>query len=387
MPMLLNYKYEIFPTQEQMELLTYWVNICRQQYNSALLDKNNVYKREKRTLKRSELQSIQTSDKKKHPFLKQVPSQPLQEVFVRLEKSFEKFFRKEAKYPKLKGMKDYTSITFTQFGMDRQNQKSKNGQVKRQLVRRAASLGKNGKLQISGLGLIHVVWHRKLDGKVKQVIVKRQGSRWFAIFTVDRKSAFTPKVDFDQTVGIDVGIKKFAILSNGTEIENPKFLRSKEKQLKRVQQRFSRMKKGSENWLKQLKKVQQIHTKVANQRKDFLHKTSFNLARSYSMICVEELKINQMKRNRKLSKSIHDAGWGMFRSFLAYKCEKNGGILVKVKPHYTSQACSSCGTIVKKSLSVRTHICLSCGLIADRDHNAAKNIETKGLEQVFSIVC
>ncbi|MCZ6924941.1 MAG: transposase, partial [Rickettsia endosymbiont of Ixodes persulcatus] len=133
---------------------------------------------------------------------------------------------------------------------------------------------------------------------------------------------------------------------------------------------------------KQVDKLQQIHTKIANQRKDFLHKLSFRLTNSYGVICIEDLKIKNMVRNRHLAKSIHDAGWGMFRTFLSYKAKRNGGCLVMVKPHYTSQKCSNCGETVKKSLSVRTHVCKQCGTVLDRDHNAAINIEKAGLTQI-----
>jgi putative transposase len=136
------------------------------------------------------------------------------------------------------------------------------------------------------------------------------------------------------------------------------------------------------NWLKQLSKVQKLHQKVANQRRDFLHKVSFSISQTYSLVFVENLHIQNMVKNRRLAKAIHDAGWGMFRTFLAYKCERNGGRMVKIKPHYTSQDCSTCGAQVKKSLSVRTHICSSCGTVLDRDHNAALNIEKRGLKSL-----
>ena len=383
--MLLNYRYEIYPTEEQVATLDRWISICRMQYNSALLDKQRIYKNEKRSYKRFDMQKQQTSDKKVTPLLKEVPSQPLQEVFFRLEKAFEKFFRKEAKYPKVKKYKDYNSITFTQFGMARQSSKNKKtGVVKRQLVRRAASLGKGGKLQISKIGLIDIHFHRKLDGKVKQVVIKRQRNRWYAIFSVERHANRLVTSDAHQTVGIDVGVKKFAVLSDGTEIQNPKFLRKKEKQLKKSQRKLSKMKKGSSNWKKQCKRLNKIHSKVSNQRKDFLHKLSYQISNTYGVVCVENLKVKNMVKNRHLAKSIHDAGWGMFRSFLTYKCERNGGLLVKVKPHYTSQDCSGCGNTVKKSLSIRTHVCPKCGLVLDRDHNAAINIEKAGLEQIRS---
>ena len=135
--------------------------------------------------------------------------------------------------------------------------------------------------------------------------------------------------------------------------------------------------------MKQVQRVRQLHVKVANQRKDFLHKLSHNLAKDYSVIVVENLKIRNMVRNRKVSKSISDAGWGMFRNMLAYKCEKNGGILIKVEPKFTSQDCSCCNNRVKKSLSIRTHICTKCGTVLDRDYNAAINILQKAIKEML----
>ena len=380
--MLLNYKFEIYPTIEQQEKLNSWISICRQQYNSALLDKSNAYKNKKINVTRTMMQSQLKLDKEVFTFLTELPSQPLQEVFARLEKSFKKFFSKESKYPKVKKHKDYNSLTFPQFGMAVQNVKNKKtGLVKKQVSRRAASLGKHGDLLISKLGSIPMVRHRKIDGRVKQVVIKRQGNSWFAIFCVDRHVDPVVSKEVKMTA-LDVGINKFAVLANGDEIQNPKFLRKEEKKLKKAQQKLSRKIKGSNNFKEQVTKVQKIHKKVANQRKDFLHKQSFHLSKDYNLVFVEDLNIRNMVRNRKLAKSIHDAGWGMFRQFLTYKLTNNGGQLVKVKPHYTSQDCSKCGTRVKKSLSIRTHICTNCGLILDRDHNAALNIQKIGLAQI-----
>ncbi|MCI2256030.1 RNA-guided endonuclease TnpB family protein [Domibacillus sp. PGB-M46] len=129
-------------------------------------------------------------------------------------------------------------------------------------------------------------------------------------------------------------------------------------------------------------RMQKLHAKVANQRKDFLHKTAFRLANTCSVLCVEDRNIRNLVKNRKLSKSIHDTGCGMSRQFLVYKCEHNAGQLVKMKPHFTTQDCSNCGKRVKKSLSVRTHVCPGCGLVLDRDYNAALNIEKAGLIQI-----
>lgn len=368
--MLLNLKYEIFPTEEQKETLDRWLQYCRQSYNSALLDKQRKYKENKQSYSRFDMQSQQIIDKQKYPFLKDIPSQPLQEVFLRLEKAYKSFFCGDAKYPKIKTYKDYNSLTFPQFGFNKKGN------------RLAMSLSDNGKLYNRKLGEVDILFHRPLDGKVKQLIMKRQRKKWYAIFSVERQAP-TPSMDASKAVGIDVGINKYAVLSDGREFENPRFLRKKENQLKKAQRKLSKMKRSSSNYRKQVMRLRQLHEKVSNQRRDFLHKLSYNLTQTYSVVCVEILNIRNMVRNRKLSKSISDAGWGMFRQMLSYKCEKNGGLLVKIEPQYTSQDCSSCGERVTKSLSIRTHICTKCGAVLDRDHNASLNILQKGLEQLL----
>ncbi|WP_255259748.1 transposase [Lentibacillus sp. CBA3610] len=279
---------------------------------------------------------------------------------------------------KLKKHKIYSLNIYTIWDEKRHVKNKTTGEVKRRDVRYAASLDESNHLLISKLGAVYVNFHRPLEGKVKQVTIKRQGHRWFAIFSVERHVNET--VEFPvQSTGIDVGIQKFAVLSDGTTIENPKFLLKVERKLKRAQKKLSRMKKGSNNWKKQRQKVQQLHIKVANQRRDFLHKLSYRLSKTYKFVFVEDLMIRNMVKNRHLAKSIHDAGWGAFGNMLDYKCNNNGGKLVRIKPHYTSQDCSGCKARVRKSLSVRTHVCKSCGTILDRDHNAAINIEAAGL--------
>lgn len=311
MTMLLSQKYEIFPTKEQKETLDRWLQYCRQTYNSALLDKQRKYKENNELYTRSDMQKQQTIDKKKYPFLKEVPSQPLQEVFLRLKKAYDGFFRGDANYPKLKKYKDHNSLTFPQFGF------KPNGKH-----RLAMSFAENGTLYNKGLGEIEIHLHRPIEGTIKQ--------------------------------------------------------------LKKAQGNLSKKNKGSVNYRKQVKRVRNFHEKVANQRKDFLHKLSYHLTQMYSVICIENLDIRNMVRNRNVSKSISDAGWGIFCKMLMYKCEKFGGLLVKVDPAYTSQDCSSCGNRVKKSLSIRTHICTKCGTVLDRDHNASLNILQKGLEQLLA---
>jgi len=369
--MLLSQKYEIFPTKEQKETLDRWLQYCRQAYNSAFLDKQRKYKENKQLYTRSDMQKQQVIDKKRYPFLKEVPSQPLQEVFLRLKKAYDGFFRGDVGYPKLKQYKDYNSLTFPRFGF------KPNGKH-----RFAMSFAENGKLYNKRLGEMDIHLHRPIEGTIKQLIIKRQSKRWYAIFSVERQ-VVPSSITIESAIGIDVGLNKYAALSNETVFENPRFLLQKEKLLKKAQRNLSKKKKGSANYKKQIERIRNLHEKVTNQRKDFLHKLSYHLTQVYSVICIENLDIRNMVRNRKVSKSISDAGWGAFRRMLLYKCKKFGGLLVKVDPAYTSQDCSGCGNRVKKSLSIRTHICAKCGTVLDRDHNASLNILRKGLEQLL----
>ncbi|QQK77306.1 helix-turn-helix domain-containing protein [Salicibibacter cibarius] len=198
----MNYKYEMFPTEKQMQTMDRWLSICRQQYNSALLDKQRFYEKNKTGLSRHELQRQQTKDKQTFPLLKTMPSQPLQEVFFRLEEAYKNFFEGRARYPKIKRHKDYHSMTFTQFGVDKRKIKNKKtGKVNVRDVRYAASLDENNHLFISKLGSVYVNFHRPIEGKVKQVTIKRRGHRWFAIFSVERHVNET--VDFPvQSTGV-----------------------------------------------------------------------------------------------------------------------------------------------------------------------------------------
>jgi putative transposase len=178
--------------------------------------------------------------------------------------------------------------------------------------------------------------------------------------------------------GIDVGLKVFLITAEGAAVENPRHYRKAEQRLAKAQKRLSRRKKGSTRREKARHLVAKHHQKVRRQRRDFHHKTALALVRQYDVLYVEDLRVANLVRNRHLSKSISDAGWGQFRTILEAKAAYAGRQVVAVPPHYTSQDCSRCGTRVEKSLSVRTHVCPSCGLVLDRDENAAKNILRAG---------
>ena len=202
--------------------------------------------------------------------------------------------------------------------------------------------------------------------------------KWYACFSciVEAQPGEKPFED----VGIDVGLNSYAVLSDGTRFENPWLYRKSEKRLARLQRGLSRKERGSRNWVKAKTKVAWLHEQILNRRNDFLHKASRKIADAYETVYVEDLKIGNMVKNRHLAKSISDAGWGRFMGMIAYKAESAGGRVIQVNPRNTTQNCSQCRELVKKSLSDRIHECPHCGLKMDRDHNAALNILARGRE-------
>jgi putative transposase len=217
--------------------------------------------------------------------------------------------------------------------------------------------------------------HRQIIGIVKTCTVRRDGDHWYACFSVEYEPE--QKATPSKQIGIDVGLKSFATTSDGTEIQNPKYLRKTETKLKCAQRILSRRKKGGKNRKKAKAVVVNLHRKVRNQRSDFHHKEARKIVDTCGFIVVEDLKIKNMVKNHHLAKSISDAGWGGFLNILAYKAEEAGCRFEKVAPHHTSVNCSCCGTAIPKTLATRIHRCNVCGLILNRDHNAAINILQK----------
>ncbi|NCQ69887.1 MAG: IS200/IS605 family element transposase accessory protein TnpB [Microcystis aeruginosa W13-15] len=228
----------------------------------------------------------------------------------------------------------------------------------------------------TGIGKLKLIgtFNRQLLDKttIKRVRLIRRADGFYCQFVLDieRKE---PLDSTGKEVGIDLGLNHFLTDSNGDKIDNPRFLRKSEKRLKKAQRKLSKKKKGSQKRLKQKSKVARLHLKVSRQRKDFAVKTAKALIQSNDLVVYEDLKVSNMVKNPKLAKSISDASWSMFTDWLGYFGKIHGKFVVAVNPRYTSQQCSSCGNIVKKTLSVRTHIC-SCGCVLDRDENAAINI-------------
>ena len=355
--MLKTYKYRLYPTKKQTEKLDWTLETCRILYNSCLVDRNCHYEETGKRLSRLKQQKILTKDKKNIEYLKSIHSQVLQDVLFRVEKAYKNFFRRlkdksgKAGYPRFKNQGRYDSITYTQSGFE--------------II--------DDKLKLSKIGHIKLKQHRQIDGRLKTCNIKKEINRWYVCFSVE----YTPNIKPipNKQIGIDVGIKSFAVLSDGKVINNPKYLIYSEERLIKKQRWLSNKTKGSNNRKKAKVSVARLHKKVSNQRKDFQHKLSRQIVDNYGYIKVEDLQIKNMVKNHNLGKSISDAGWGQFVSFLNYKAEEAGCYVEKVNPRNTSKECSVCGYIYKDmTLSVRKWTCPVCHTKHDRDINASINI-------------
>jgi len=221
--------------------------------------------------------------------------------------------------------------------------------------------------------------HFYAPDEIKRIRVVRRADGYYAQFCINVERKEEP-ISTGKAIGIDVGLNHFYTDSDGEIVANPRYLRKSEKALKRLQKRVSRKKKGSGNRKKAINKLGRKHLKVSRQRKDFAIKTALCAVKSSDFVAYENLQVKNMVKNHKLAKSISDAAWSQFAQWLEYFGKVYGKTVIAVAPQYTSQECSNCGNLVKKTLSTRTHIC-GCGAILDRDHNAGKNILTKGLKQ------
>jgi putative transposase len=230
------------------------------------------------------------------------------------------------------------------------------------------------------VGEIKIIYHRIVPetAVLKHLVLKHINTKWYVCLMLELPDP-EPVLPIGKTVGIDMGVKSLLATSDGVLYENPHWLRESLAQLRVAQRTVARRKKGSNRRHKAVRRVSALYEKITSQRADYWHKITRNLAEQYSFIALENLNLNFMNRNKNLSLSSYDAGLGIFTQLLAYKVEETGSRLVLVNPANTSQACSACGELVEKDLSVRVHKCPHCGLIINRDINAARNILSKAV--------
>jgi putative transposase len=287
-----------------------------------------------------------------------IHSQVLQDVLTRLDRAFGAFFRRvkageTPSYPRFHGANRSTSFTYKQVG---------NG-----------AMLDNGFLVLSRIGRLAVRWSRLMEGTPKTVTISREADGWYTCFSCAGGPVQPLPLTGEET-RIDLGLESFATLATGESIANPRIFRGAERHRRRAQRRVSRRKQGSHRRRKAVRLLARAHQRVRRARRDFHHKTALALVRQYDTIAHEDLQTAHLLRNHHLAKAITDAGWCAFLSILSCKAVEAGKTVVAVPPAFTSQACSGCGVLVYKGLSVRWHACPECRSSLHRDQNAALNI-------------
>ena len=363
------YKYKMKPTFKQQECINKAFGCCRFIYNWGLDKKIQSYKQEKKTIGYVELAHELTKLKNdgEHEWLKEVNNTSLQQSLRNLDAAFVRFFREKKGFPKFKSKKKNIEsakyIKAVHFDFD------------------------NWKVKIPKIGWVRLCKNKTFDLSMKYgtltVSKDKCGDYWCSIVVYDVEEKPKTKVLIDKSVGIDLGIKDYAILSDGTKYGNPKFLEKGQKKLKTLQQRFARTQKKSNRHEALRLKVAKCHRDIANRRNDFLHKLSTLLVKYYDTICLEDLNVEGMLKNHHLSNSIQSAAWSEFVRQLKYKSDwygKNVIFIGRFEP--SSKTCSKCGYVkTDLRLNDREWVCPKCGEKHDRDVNAAINIRDFALHK------
>lgn len=358
------YKYRLKPTKEQAQSFAHNAGCARYVYNYALeLIKSSLRARGKIISYHDlagELPFLKRGSETS--WLKEAHSQVLQQSMMDLYKGLERYFQsKKAEgrvgFPTFKSKGKNDSFRYPQ-------------EVKVE----------DGKVYLPKIGWVKYRNSRPVEGVVKQATIRKEAGYWNISIHCEVETEFEPAVINEaNSVGLDMGLDAYIATSDGERIPNPAYLSKLLSQLRALSKELSRKKKYSKNWKKCVAKIQRLHARIANLRKDFLHKLSTNITKNHGVVCVESLNIKGMVQNRRLSRSISDAGWGMFLTFLNYKCDWAGKHFVEVDRFFpSSKLCYHCGAKQEMPLSKRVYKC-DCGVEIDRDVNAAKNIRVAGM--------
>jgi putative transposase len=357
-----SFQFRLKPTKKQARLLDMQLDECRWLYNELLAQRKLAYEDLEISLTKYQQLMFLPVLKEERTSLNSVYSQVLQNVVDRLDKAFQGFFRRckagqEPGFPRFRGMHRYSSFCYPQSGFT--------------VI--------DSQLKLAKIGSIRINKHRFFEGEIKTCTLRKlPGGQWNVSFSCEVTSQ--PLLPNEKAVGIDVGITHFAVLSNGEEIDNPRFFQKEEKALAKAQKKLAKETKGTKERKSRGKIVSKIHERIRNRRNDFCHKQSKKIVDQYQYICIEDLNIKKMVEGSHFAKNITDVSWNQFRQFLTYKAEEAGRKLGLVNPAYTTQTCSQCGHIEAKQLSDRKHCCMNCGYTTSRDFNASQNILALGLD-------
>jgi putative transposase len=357
------YKYRFYPKDEQKNVLARTFGCARFVYNWALRQKTDAYYQENKRLSYKDLSESLTllKQQEEYSWLAEVSAVPLQQAVRHLDRAFLNFFEGRAKYPIFKKKRNKQSATYTSNAF-------KWDGIQLTLAKMTEPLT--------------IRWSRPLpDGSIPRsvTVTKDCADRYFVSLLVEEDINHLEPVE--PSIGADLGLKEFVILSTGETVGNPQFFHKDEKKLAKAQRRHAKKQKGSKNRIKARQKVARIHARIADRRRDFLHQLSTRLIRENQTICVESLQVKHMVKNHRLAKAISDVGWSEFVAQLGYKAAWYGRNLVKIDKWYpSSKRCFDCGHILETlSLDVRVWTCPECGVVHDRDINAAQNMHAVGL--------
>ena len=366
------FKFELMPDGEQERDMRRFAGARRFVYNKALDIQKANFEAGGNFISYVDMANRLPEWKEKFPWLKESPSQALQQSLKDAERAFKNFFEKRAGYPRFKKRGTGDSFRFPQgFDVDQNN----------------------SRIKFPKLGWIRYRNSRDILGTAKNITISQSGGKWFASIQTEREVK-QPIPAATSAVGIDMGIVRFATLSDGSFIEPLSSFKKHEVRLRKAQRKMSRKKKFSKNWHKAKRRVQKIHTRISNARKDFLHKASTEISKNHAMVAVEDLQVGNMSRSSKgtadapgknvaaksgLNKAILDQGWFEFRRQLEYKLNWNGGILVPVPAHYTSQTCPACGHVANENRQTQARFeCVDCGHEENADVVGAMNVLARG---------
>jgi putative transposase len=355
-PMLRTFQFRMYPNAGQAGELTRILKDNQETYNAALQERRDAWKVERKSIT-YRMQQDELTELRKEPEFNWIACDIQRDPLRRVDRAFKAFYQRcktgqTPGYPRFRAWHRYDSFTFSLPAV------------------------RTKSIKIPNLGDIRVRGGRPITGKAKTCTVKRSGKRWTASVVCD-VGPEPEKVAVSGAAGIDVGLTALATLSDGTIIENPRWTRKHEARIAAANRKLALKQKRSKNRIAAREELRRAHQRAANERLNHIHHVSKWLVGNYDLIAFEDLKIRNMVHST-MAKSIHDAAWGILIWQLTYKAESAGKWAVPVNPYGTSQKCSGCGAIVKKSLAERVHSC-SCGLVLDRDHNAGINILALGI--------